>query len=557
MISKLGLRGRLVSVSILTLLAGIALVAGFGLWAANRELEQQGMHTVNTYFAVLQDALAQKGKGYRVADGKLMIGDYVISENYDVPDRVLAATGATVSIFVGDTRTATTVKKPDGSRAVGTKFAQGPVYDRIYKEGQPYRGFAVVLDTPYFLGYDPIKDSSGKVIGAIATGVPTRVFLENIQSIALWQGAFTLLALIAGAIVLWLVISRETGRIGELRRRIAGVESGDLDSPVPHISRSDEIGDLARAVAKMRDGTADAARLAANERQQAAEGERNRQMLKQTADDFATTMTQITATVSASVQQLRGSAQTLNSSAGSTQRDSNDISTTAQDASSNVRSVAAAAEELTASIRDISRQMTDAAHTAAQGVTEAAHTNATVQGLADAAQRIGDVVRLINEIAGQTNLLALNATIEAARAGEAGKGFAVVAAEVKNLAAQTAKATDEIQSQIGAIQDETGRAVAAIGKITNTIAHISDIATSVASSVEQQGAATDEIARNVVQASTGTEVVAQRIAGVARIAQDVGQAAGALLSVADQLGHGTDDLKRSVDGFVHKLTRAA
>ena len=227
----------------------------------------------------------------------------------------------------------------------------------------------------------------------------------------------------------------------------------------------------------------------------------------------------------------------------------------AEQASVNVQTVASATEELSASIGEISRQVTESTRIASGAVEEANRTNGTVAGLQEAAQKIGEVVQLINNIASQTNLLALNATIEAARAGDAGKGFAVVASEVKNLANQTAKATEDIQNQVGQMQSVTGHTVEAIRSITGTITRMSEIATAIASAVEEQGAATQEISRNVQEASRGTAEVSGSIQGVVAIARDTGGGAGETLAAANSLGTAAENLSVEVDRFIGTIRR--
>ena len=215
-----------------------------------------------------------------------------------------------------------------------------------------------------------------------------------------------------------------------------------------------------------------------------------------------------------------------------------------------------AAEELAASVQEISRQVAQASTIASSAVEEAQRTNDRIGGLAEASQRIGEVVTLINDIASQTNLLALNATIEAARAGDAGKGFAVVATEVKSLADQTAKATEEIASQINAIQNSTKDAVEAIGGISTTIAEISEITSSISASVEEQGSATSEIAQSVSQAATGTQEVSEKIAGVTSGTAKTGGAAEQVSSAANELAEQSVVLRRTVDDFLGRVRAA-
>ena len=221
-----------------------------------------------------------------------------------------------------------------------------------------------------------------------------------------------------------------------------------------------------------------------------------------------------------------------------------------------MHTVASAAEQLSASIREIGQQVTNAAAIASEGAQQAGSTVQVVRGLDESAQRIGEVIRLINDVAAQTNLLALNATIEAARAGEAGKGFAVVAMEVKNLAAQTAKATEEIAAQINAVQAATGDVVRAIEGISETIARIDEISATIASSVEEQGAATGEIARNVQQAAQGTQEVSANISDVTQAAADTGRVASEIVSAASELTDQAERLREEVDRFIARVRAA-
>jgi methyl-accepting chemotaxis protein len=276
----------------------------------------------------------------------------------------------------------------------------------------------------------------------------------------------------------------------------------------------------------------------------------------QLADTFESSIKGVVETISSSATELEASAQTMTAVADQANERSTAVAAASEEASSNVQTVAAAAEELSASITEIGRQVHQSNSICGSAVEEAKHVNATVQNLAEGAQRIGEVVALINDIADQTNLLALNATIEAARAGDAGKGFAVVANEVKSLANQTGKATEDIAAQITAIQGATQEAVGAIQGIGATIAKINEIATAIAAAVEEQGTAIQEIARNVSQAAAGTQDVSKNISGVREIAGEAGQASSHVLMAARDLNIQSERLRTEVDKFL-SMVRAA
>ena len=358
--------------------------------------------------------------------------------------------------------------------------------------------------------------------------------------------------------VITLMVTRSvTKPIGGLVGAMKKLATGDFAVVLPGLGRKDEIGAVAEAVELFKAKAIERARTEAEaeetkSRQAAAE---RRTEMRRLADDFQNTVGNIVDGVSSASTELEAAAGSLSKTAETTQRLSNTVASASEEASANVQSVASASEQLAASVNEISRQVQESSAIAEQAVQQAERTDASIVGLSNAATRIGEVVQLITAIAAQTNLLALNATIEAARAGEAGRGFAVVAQEVKALATQTAKATEEISAQIGGMQAATGDAVIAIKEIGGTINRISEIAGVIAAAVEEQGATTQDIARNVQQAARGTSQVATTITEVDRGAGETGSASTQVLTSARSLSGESNRLKLEVDKFLSMVRR--
>jgi methyl-accepting chemotaxis protein len=365
-------------------------------------------------------------------------------------------------------------------------------------------------------------------------------------------------ALIAMVCLLAYLISRNIAApLGSLKRKMEKLAAGHLATAVEEVERRDEFGEMARAVRVFKDNAIAMREMRAeqDELKRRAEEEK-RKALAAMADTFEARVRGIVGTVFRATGAMQGVARSMAETVETTRRQALAVATGADQATTNVQTVAAASEELSESIGEIGRQVTQAATVARKAATEGQHTNDSVAGLAEAAQKVGEVVALINDIASQTNLLALNATIEAARAGDAGKGFAVVAAEVKSLATQTAKATDDIRAQIGAIQQETTSAVAAIKGISQTILNVNTISSAIAAAVEEQMAATREINRNVQEAAGGTREVSRNIAGVSAAVDIAGKAASEVRAAADELAREAAALNHEVDQFLTTVRAA-
>jgi methyl-accepting chemotaxis protein len=345
--------------------------------------------------------------------------------------------------------------------------------------------------------------------------------------------------------------------IKALETVMRAIAAGNYTTTIPGAGRKDEIGSMAGAVQIFKDGLIETDSLRAAQEQQRAHTQTERRgVMDALATRFETGVGSVVEAVGSAAGELRSTAQSMAATAEEATRQTATVAAASEEATQSAQAVAAAIEELNASISEIAQQVNESAKVASNAVEQANITNSEVQSLAQAAQKIGDVVKLISEIAAQTNLLALNATIEAARAGEAGRGFAVVASEVKALATQTSKATDEISAQVGAIQNATRLSVDSIQGITSTIGRVSEIASAIAAAVEEQGAATLEIARNVAEAARGTGEVSDNIAGVNEAARETGLAATRVVESAADLSRNNEDLKTQVDAFLREVRAA-
>jgi methyl-accepting chemotaxis protein len=393
----------------------------------------------------------------------------------------------------------------------------------------------------------------------------------------------TIILLALTSILVIIIVKGITKPIAEMTNAMTSLAGGDLETEVTGTQRGDEIGNMAQAVQVFKDNGIENKRLAveieeereasaqrqkeraeaekeaqlekeANERMEREESERKLKELTDLTSDFEFRVAGIVETVASASTQLQSTSHTMASVAERTSDQAQSVAAASEEASMNVQTVASAGEELSSSINEISRQVTDSSAVAQEAVAESENSHAMINKLVESSQQVGEVVELISDIAEQTNLLALNATIEAARAGEAGKGFAVVAAEVKNLANQTAKATEQISAQISEMQSSTQGAATSIEGVSSIIGKINDISTTISAAVEEQSAATNEIARNIEQASAGTQEVSSNIVEVTQGANETGTASGEITTAANELSKQAEILKTEVDTFLHKIS---
>jgi methyl-accepting chemotaxis protein len=419
-------------------------------------------------------------------------------------------------------------------------------------------------DEIYYKAITPLTASTIGKIDNIREAIGEASKKTNAETEERITSTVTTQEMVAGAVTLFgILIAFFIGR--SISKPLAGLTSGmqelaegNFGVVLPGLGRKDEVGDMAQAVETFKIKAEQKARAEAEAKmtQDRVAAAQRKQEMQKLANDFETAVGEIIETVSSASTELEASARTLTSTAERSQQLTTMVAAASEEASTNVQSVASATEEMASSVNEISRQVQTSSNIANEAVTQAGKTNDRVGELAKAASRIGDVVELINTIAGQTNLLALNATIEAARAGEAGRGFAVVASEVKALAEQTAKATGEISQQINGIQAATQDSVAAIKEIGDTIGRMSEIASTIAAAVEEQGAATQEISRNVQQAAQGTQQVSSNITDVQRGTSETGSASSQVLSAAQSLSRDSNRLKLEVGKFLNTVRAA-
>lgn len=426
---------------------------------------------------------------------------------------------------------------------------------RIMKIGMSYGGYPVSADewrkqsTAAGLALRKLAGEASLVSAKLAKGAVARGNRNINVDIAL-----LIIGVLGCVISFWVVIGRVSRPLRKITAAMARVAAGDANIAVPSLGRVDELGDLARALSIFKDNVVEKERLRrAQMTAKRRTDEEKRVSLLELADNFEDQIHALASEVTQAALRMQEAAQRMSSVAEEGNRQSVTVSAASEEASVNVQNVAAATEQLDASIGEIGRQAELSTNIANRAVKQARETSKAVEGLTGSAQKIGEIVSIINEIAGQTNLLALNATIEAARAGEAGKGFAVVAQEVKNLANQTARATEDIAAQVTAIQSETRDTAGAIAGVLDIMDEISGISTTIASAVEEQTAQTREITRGVQQAAVGTQSVTETIGEVARAAGETGEAAEQVLGASESLTRQADMLGTEVGRFLNGI----
>ncbi|WP_315798634.1 MULTISPECIES: methyl-accepting chemotaxis protein [unclassified Bradyrhizobium] len=562
---KLGTKALIGAVVVIAL--NTALVVGAAYWSlssdfadrAKRDIEGNLRTFALTFTETFKDAKVSVQNGVVT---RIEITAIPEIKDHAIVDRAVSYVGGSATLFVVDdsgqfVRRSTNVKKENGDRAVGTQLAADHPAQALLRRGEAYKGPATLFGKSFMTAYFPVTNPAGKVIGILYVGVPMAE-LDAMLSQAM--RTMVVAAAIAALLVLgltMLAVRRVTKPLAAVTDALTAIAEGREDVAIKSDDRSDEIGEIARSLVVFRSAASERRRMREEQTAAAAAAvEQRKAELQRFVDSFQASIGGIIENVLTSSGEFEREARQLTQTARTTADLSGHSAGASETASEHVRTAAAASDELSGSIAEIIRRVQESNAIAAEAVNQATATDQRIKELSDAGNRIGDVVKLITSIAEQTNLLALNATIEAARAGDAGRGFAVVAQEVKTLAGQTAKATEEISSQIANMQTVTQESVDAIKAIGSTIERINGIAASISAAVEQQRAATQNITQSVRSAATGTAEVVENIRSAARGAGETGESSNRMFASAQALSSESLRLKAEVQKFLDGMRAA-
>ncbi len=552
-LARLSLAARITAAGLLAIALSVLAVEGWARFAASREVTAAVTARLERDLALLDGLTARLSEGgeWRLTDsGQLARGALLLEGANDVVDLVAQASGGAAALFRGDAVVATTVRRADGTRILGERIAAHPAQEVTVRGGAVYRGPTTILGAPHLAIYRPLRDAGGQQVGIMFVG-QSRAALDAAASARLWQAMVTILVplALAGAL-LWAGVRRSLRPLGALQRWIA---EGHTDVAVPHTDRTDEMGALARALEESRAAAQEKGRLEGALRGHEAERQRRAKAMDRTTEEFGTNVASVMAGFEESAGSMLSATTRLSDAMARTSARVTATAEHAAESNANLQAVAAAVEEMSVSVTEISTQVSRATTVAADAVAEAQRGDTRIGALTRSADRIGDILRVISDVASRTNLLALNATIEAARAGEAGKGFAVVASEVKTLATQTASATQDVAAQIAAIREATAEATTGMRAISAAIGRMNEVSGGIAAAVEQQGASTREITSRLQAVAHGNSEVSHAMTDVARMAEEAAEATVEVECSAATVQGEAGMLRAEVDGFLVTL----
>ena len=541
--------------------ATLWLVASREVWG---ELEARQHQDADQHLRTLAHLFSERVPGSQIRmDGDRVAGvtspSLLALDDFSIVDNTGTYLGGNATVFAYDpardafVRRITTVKKENGERAVGTPLAADHPAQVAVRAGKHYEGPATLFGQDFFTVYWPTFDGAGKVNGILYVGLPLDRFVALHRATMATMTWAAVAVMLLACLVLGASALRLLRPLQALADRTARLAEGDLDSPVNFASRTDEIGSVARALDGLMATSRQARAHGASQRETTEVESRRRAHLDGEIQRFRTQVAQALRAVAERTTEMRTRADTMSALSNDACRAADGATAGSRDTSSHIQAVASAAEELAASIAEITGRIGQAKLEVEGAVAEAEATNRQIGELAGMTQRIGDVVGLIRSIAEQTNLLALNATIEAARAGEAGRGFAVVAAEVKELASQTARATDEIAGQIATVQKSTGSAVDAIGRVTSRMGSISTTTADLADAVAAQGAATGEISHNAAETAATSVAIARDLGTVGDAAERTASTAVVVRDTAASVEQVAAGLQSEIDRFLQAV----
>jgi methyl-accepting chemotaxis protein len=535
-------------------LAVVLLVAWTGM---NDLLLAQAQQRQDTNMRVAWDLLRRNGDDVQASGGALVVGGRTLTADHALVDRVTELVGGTATIFVGDVRASTSVRNADGSRAIGTRLAAGPVNETVLRDGKPYRGEAEILGHTYLTAYDPIRDRSGQVVGMLYVGLKKADFLGGVSGSLLSTAGSGAAAALVIALACWLLTRALMRPFPQLADAMQVLARGDDSVAVPYADKNNEAGAMARAIQVFQDNSRRVAALKASAEAAKVEAERRRRdELAGLAEQLDSSLGAVIRLVSDRVDDIMGHAEHMGGRIDTSTSKSIAVSDAADRTNEHIAAVSHATDQLSASARQVSAQVDHASAIAGNAAQQARGASERVNGLNRAVVQIGEVVNLITEIADQTNLLALNATIEAARAGDAGKGFAVVANEVKTLANQTARATEQIASQIAAVSEATTQVVAAISSIGGIISDVNGINSTVAAVISEQDAATRAIADKLRSAAQESACVCSNVAEITHATSASYASAIRVMWAGEDIGEPIERLNREMSAFLAKIRAA-